>query len=638
MKKYFKKLLSYSVYRKTLLAYSISILVITMLILASMCEVFIVNIKQNSIESTHNMLTQLVREVDNLKTDVDNVMAVITNDSKTLKFIQCRDESKMDNYYLFLELKEMKTYYSYIVDISVINFNNGSCIQANGIKGSGTDNIKFAASMIEQQKYIDVRFVKQTQKARNVVSFLQYLPYYNAAVIVDVNADWFQYSINEKNRESRSVYIIDDSGRAVTNNTRVIKDNQSLSDYFYSTISKQDNQRKSFVYDDKSKRQLVFFSESSKYGWWFIDVQDYSYFNSKFQKISVTFIGIALLMVFFCSLISVVFTKKIRKPLVQLANQCKKMLGSEAEYEEDELKYLDIAIARGKHEKYLNENYIKTLYLYNLMTGVQMPLYVPQKELANLQGEYQANYYCVLLMKLQNLDPIEEAEREKEYKIYRYAVCNLAEEIFGNGFTCKAVDMGAEYVGLLFFLERKIIAGEYVLCFKQLKDFAEKTFHITISGSLGLVVSNMMEIFESYQTARQYHEVNQLIGREELIDANNQVSISYQEKNKKLVESILEYTEYNFNNPELSLKSISQIFGLSTTYLGKIFRSIQGEPYSSYVTNYRLEKSKVVLLQTSKTVNDIAIELGFTNSTYYATLFKKTYGLTPTAFRSKQCS
>jgi YesN/AraC family two-component response regulator len=101
------------------------------------------------------------------------------------------------------------------------------------------------------------------------------------------------------------------------------------------------------------------------------------------------------------------------------------------------------------------------------------------------------------------------------------------------------------------------------------------------------------------------------------------------------VDSILEYTEYNFYNPELSLKNISQIFGLSTTYLGKIFKSIQGEAYSTYLTNYRLEKSKLALVQTTKTVNEITGEIGLTNSTYFATLFKNTYGMTPTAFRSR---
>ena len=638
MRKYIRKLLSYSIYRKTLLAYSISILLLTTVILMSLYGVFIVSIKQNQIDSTKQLLGQLVSEVDNLKNDVDNVMSMITSDSNTLKFVQGSKDNKMNNYYLFLKLQEIKSSYSYLENITVINFNSKKCIEAIGNNGSGTDNMEFATAMLEQQRFIDVRTIKHSQNVRNVVSFVQYLPYYNAAVIMDVKADLFQYRINDNHREAREVYIIDDDGSAVTNNTMTLVNDEPLSLYFFSIKRSQDKPENSFVYDDKERRQLVFFSASEEFGWWFIDLQDYSYFNSRFERISSIFIGIALILVILCSLISAVFNKKIRKPLAILVEQCRNMMGYEDGPEMDELKYLDTAIARGKHEMYLREKYIRTLYLHNLMVGEPMPLFVPQKDVCSMEKQYSANFYCVMLLHIQNLEELTDTVREEEFKLYRYVVGNLADEIFGSCFQCKSVDMGDELVGVLFFLEDKSMAEEYVLFFKQLKEFAEKTFRINVSGSLGQIVAVQKSIRISYHKAKQYLEMNQLINREEIIDSNNQVSINYQEKNKKLVDSILEYTEYNFNNAELSLKNISQIFGLSTTYLGKIFKSIQGEAYSTYLTNYRLEKSKLALLQTKKTVNEIAAEIGFTNSTYFATLFKNTYGLTPTAFRSRNNS
>lgn len=635
MRKCFKKLLSYSIYRKTLLAYSISILIITIVILMSLYGVFSVSIKQNQIGSTKQLLGQLVSEVDNLKTDVDNIMLVIASDSTTLKFVQDIRENKMNNYYLFLKLQEIKSAFSYMENITVINFNNDKCIEALGSNGSNTDNVKFANSMLKQQKFMSVRQIRPSQQAVNVVSFVKYFPYDNAVVLVDVNESLFRYSISEKNRKSREVYIIDAEGNAVTKNTLSMRENQPLADYFYAIIADQKKLDKTFVYDDKARRQLLFFSKSEEFGWWFIDLQDYSYFYSRFQSISAVFIGIELVLVILCLLLSVFFNKKIRKPLTNLVEKYQSFMESEDKLETDELKYLDTALARGKHEMYLREKYIRSLYLHKLMICEEMPLFVPLKDISSLEKEYKANFYCVMLLKIQNLENLKEDVREEEYKLYRYVICNLADEIFGNGFRCKAVDMGENMVGLLFFLEERGVVKEYEMLFKQLKDFAERTFQITVIGSLGKIVDNQKDISISYRKARQYLEMNQLISREELIDANKQVSINYWEKNKKLVDSILEYTEYNFNDPDLSLKKISQVFGLSTTYLGKIFKSIQREAYSTYVTNYRLEKSKQALLQTTKTVNEIASEVGFTNSTYFATLFKNTYGITPTVFRNQ---
>lgn len=635
MRKRFKKLLSYSIYRKTLLAYSISTLLVTIVILMSLYDVFSASIKQNQVTSAKQFLERLVSEVDNLKTDVDNAMSVVASDSTTLKFVQDNKENKMNNYNLFLKLQEIKSAYSYMENIAVINFDNNKCIEALGSNGSNTDNIQFALSMLKKQKFIGVRKIKPSHHAINVVSFVKYFPYDNAAVIADVKETLFQYSISEKDWKTREVYIIDADGSAVTKNALTSSKNQPLADYFYSIITAQKNPDKSFVYDDKGRRQLVFFSKSEEFNWWFIDLQDYSYFYSRFQSISAVFIGIELVLVILCLLLSVIFNKKIRNLLTRLVEKYRNLIGNEDYLETDELKYLDAALARGKHEMYLRENYIRTLYLHNLMTHEQMPLFIPQKDISSMEKQYSADHYCVMLLRIQCLKHLEDSVKEEEYKLYRYIISNLADEIFGSVFQCKAVDMGENLVGIIFFLEEKVVSKKYEKLFKQVKDFAERTFHITMVGSLGQIVDNRKDISISYQKARQYLEMNQLIGREELIDANSQVCINYWEKNKKLVDSILEYTEYHFNDPDLSLKKLSQLFGLSTTYLGKIFKSIRGEAYSAYVTNYRLEKSKLALLETTKTVNEIASEVGFTNSTYYATLFKNTYGITPTMFRNQ---
>ncbi len=67
--------------------------------------------------------------------------------------------------------------------------------------------------------------------------------------------------------------------------------------------------------------------------------------------------------------------------------------------------------------------------------------------------------------------------------------------------------------------------------------------------------------------------------------------------------------------------------------MGKIFKSVKGVSYSAFVTGYRLEQSKLALLETNKTVSEISMEVGFSNATYFTTVFKNTFGMTPTAYR-----
>lgn len=635
MKKLLQKLLSYSVYRKTLYTYAISIVIITTVILASVFGVLTSRIKNQTIETSQQLLTQLVSSADRARTDIENVMSVISSDSNTLRVIHSKEESKYDNYSLFLTLKDLKGFYSYIENIAVLNLNSNVCVQVMGDNKSGLDNINIAKEMVKTKEYILCRDIQISNKTRNVISFFQYFPYQNSGVIIDVNSDLFQYSISKENEKKGVVYIVDSVGNPVTKTARGYINNKLISQYLFEVVSNMDILKNSFVYDDTENKQMVFISKSQNLEWWFCDIQDYSYFYEDYQKISTIFIGITVVFLIITVITSTLFSKKMQKPLIQLVNKCRGTVGMDESFTEDEWLYIDKTIARIGHEKYMNENYIKSQFLKNLILGHGMPFLLPKERLDSLSEKYKSSCYAVLLVKIQSIHDITENRLEEEFNIYRFTICNLADEIFGENYRCKTVDLDEDMVAVLLMLDNCSIPDNYILCFNKLKEFTRDNVGIILSGSLGCIVDDQNEIYISYQKANQYMKVSNLIGKNELINSNNISNISYQEKNQKLVESIIEYTQLNYINPDLSLKSISQMFNLSTTYVGKIFKSIQGSSYSSYLTNYRLEESKIQLMETSKTVNEIASELGFTNSTYFTTVFKNTFGMTPTIFRNR---
>jgi len=534
----------------------------------------------------------------------------------------------MDNYYLFLRLRETIVAYSYVADITVVNVDNRVSVHAAGAEEGEHDTVSDSIrGAMENGHSVLVRTISIAGKNQNVVSFLQYLPYNNSAVIVDIHAEWFQSSIGTV---SRAVYVIDEEGKAVTENARAVTGGKTVAEQLAGMLSEGLDQQ---VYDDSHSGKIFFFTRSQELGWWFVDVQDYSQFYSSFTRVALIFLAIALLLLALCILVSVLFSRRLQKPLVQLVNKCRATVGAEELLDGDELQVIDRAIARVEHDRYQNERYIQSQFLRNLMSGQEMPFFVSREIMERLRQEFYAAFYCVLLIEIQPLQEPAEQEKAEEYKIYRYTVCNLADEIFGESFPCKTVETGETTVAVLLMTEKEVVSDEYILCFRQLKEFVEKQVGISANGSLGSVVAAQNEICLSYEKARQYLEMSRLIGRDKLVDSNNAASASYQEKNEKLVESIKEYAKLYFTDPELSLKSISQQFELSTTYLGKIFKSIRGVSFSAYVTQYRLEQSKVILMETNRTVAEIAEQVGFSNSTYYTTVFRNLYGITPSAFR-----
>lgn len=632
MIRFFKRLMSYSVYRKTLFAYAVSVVVITVAILLSTFGVLSYYIRESSTQNSELMLDQLLQNSDNMKSDVDLIFSLVYSDPDTLTFMANEEENKVHNYYLYQTLSDIKAAYTYVVDISVINFKNGTCIQSYGTNVGGTTNMDFARSVADENRAVPrkVSFYQPRQEY-DVVSFCKFMPYSDSAIIVDVNAERFNYIINSLD-SARSVYIVDSDGNGISANTSELIGGEPYSRYFTKVI--RENKKNQFVYNDEKNQMILFFSKSSGLDWWYIDAQSYSSFYQAYQKVSATYITISVSFLVLCIIISILFGRKIRAPLIALVNKYRSPADAGQYHGPDELRYIDDAMKRIEHERYLGNKYVVSQYLKNTVLGEEMPFFVSREKLRELSASFQSAFYTVLLIRIDTLDDIAEAKLQEEYGILRFTVCNLADEIFGEYYQCKAVDMGGQDVAVLLMTNKKELGEKYYICYSRLQEFARTNVNVEVRGSVGNTVSTQREIYISYKNALQYMQMGSLVGRDELIDSSSALNVNYKEKNEKLVASIEEYTSLNYANPGLSLKGIAQTFELSSSYLGKIFKSVRGCSYSAYLTGYRLERSKILMLETSQTINEIALEVGFANSTYYATVFKSAYGMTPSVYRS----
>jgi len=60
-----------------------------------------------------------------------------------------------------------------------------------------------------------------------------------------------------------------------------------------------------------------------------------------------------------------------------------------------------------------------------------------------------------------------------------------------------------------------------------------------------------------------------------------------------------------------------------------------GQSYSTYLNNYRLNMACTLLCSTTLSMKSICNEVGMSNESYFYTLFKKEYGITPYQYRKK---
>ncbi len=101
----------------------------------------------------------------------------------------------------------------------------------------------------------------------------------------------------------------------------------------------------------------------------------------------------------------------------------------------------------------------------------------------------------------------------------------------------------------------------------------------------------------------------------------------------QLIAEVKKAVDEQYTDPNLSLQSLSERFPFSSVYLGRIFRREVGCSVATYINKVRMEHAAELLRGTHLSVTEIAAACGIENSSYFYTLFKKQFGMTPNEYK-----
>lgn len=83
----------------------------------------------------------------------------------------------------------------------------------------------------------------------------------------------------------------------------------------------------------------------------------------------------------------------------------------------------------------------------------------------------------------------------------------------------------------------------------------------------------------------------------------------------------------------LTVSEISRELGVSLSYLSRIFKKATGNTIINYINEKKIEKAKEYLKYTDMKVYEIAEKLGFENTTYFSSFFKKYTSVSPKDYK-----
>ncbi|HEX2160745.1 MAG TPA: helix-turn-helix transcriptional regulator [Thermoleophilaceae bacterium] len=85
----------------------------------------------------------------------------------------------------------------------------------------------------------------------------------------------------------------------------------------------------------------------------------------------------------------------------------------------------------------------------------------------------------------------------------------------------------------------------------------------------------------------------------------------------------------------LDVDELAGAAGLSRAHFSREFRRAFGESPHAYLLTRRLERAADLLRNTDRSVADVCLSVGLQSIGSFTTSFKRTYGLSPTAYRAK---
>lgn len=98
------------------------------------------------------------------------------------------------------------------------------------------------------------------------------------------------------------------------------------------------------------------------------------------------------------------------------------------------------------------------------------------------------------------------------------------------------------------------------------------------------------------------------------------------------IKKIIDFTEENFKNPDLTISVVSKEIGYNPKYLSHLFKNKMKVNYSEYLRAFRFKYAISLFELGISSVKNVAFLSGFSDPLYFSSAFKKAVGISPKQF------
>ncbi len=159
-------------------------------------------------------------------------------------------------------------------------------------------------------------------------------------------------------------------------------------------------------------------------------------------------------------------------------------------------------------------------------------------------------------------------------------------------------------------------------------------FHFKVTDILpiqNLIENLIFTVWNRQPNKRSMNQVTMGLLFLLLMNQMDKLETGTESEPQRFVMQILAYVEEHYRDGELS--ELAERMHYDLYWLSKEIRKRTGKTYTELVQDKRLRQAAYLLKNTGMPVTDIAIEVGYSNISYFHRIFQKRYHMTPKKYR-----
>lgn len=211
------------------------------------------------------------------------------------------------------------------------------------------------------------------------------------------------------------------------------------------------------------------------------------------------------------------------------------------------------------------------------------------------------------------------------------------------------INKGVEY--LSFYFEDNVYIVFYLECkresliHKLTEDIISKADNLIENDKNVFIIESTDKVWQLREQSRLFRKLKNNIysaGKVKkyilnLSEESNNNVYDNEKTNVTAIKLAKQYIINNFNK-NITLKEVADEVFLSQNYLSELFKKEMGEGFYDFLSRYRIQIARELLLTTNLRVYEIAENVGYNDSITFGRAFKKITGVTPNSFRNNKVS